>query len=49
MKPKLHPTQNNLREQTRRAVIDLLNLFTDVSRGVDKLLWLVEAHLQAKD
>lgn len=25
------------------------DLFTGVSRGVDKLLWLVEAHTQAKD
>ena len=94
MKPKLHPTQNDLREKVRRAMIDLLNqladvldlglqtkqahwnvkgphfgtttrkaintaaeagdadtadLFTEVSRGVDKLLWLVEAHLQAKE
>jgi len=29
-------------------MIELLNLFTEVSRGVDKLLWLIEAHLQAK-
>jgi len=28
---------------------DTADLFTEVSRGVDKLLWLVEAHLQAKD
>ena len=27
---------------------DTADLFTEVSRGVDKLLWLVEAHLQAK-
>ena len=25
------------------------DLFTEVSRGVDKLLWMVEAHLQATD
>src|SRR5438876_8267556 len=25
MKPKLHPTQNDLREKVRRAMIDLLN------------------------
>src|SRR5882672_6903694 len=25
MKSKLHPTQNNLRDQTRRAMIELLN------------------------
>ena len=28
---------------------DTADLFTEVSRGVDKLLWLVEAHLQSKD
>ena len=25
------------------------DLFTEISRGVDKLLWLVEAHIQAKE
>jgi starvation-inducible DNA-binding protein len=44
--------------KTTRAAIDIAgkagdadssDLFTEVSRGVDKLLWLVEAHLQAKD
>ena len=28
---------------------DTADLFTEVSRGVDKLLWVVEAHLQAKE
>jgi starvation-inducible DNA-binding protein len=28
---------------------DTTDLFTEVSRGVDKLLWKVEAHMQAKD
>ena len=28
---------------------DTADLFTGVSRGVDKLLWMVEAHTQAKD
>ena len=41
-----------------RAAIDIADkagdagtadLFTEVSRGVDKLLWMVEAHLQSKD
>jgi starvation-inducible DNA-binding protein len=27
---------------------DTADLFTEVSRGVDKLLWFVEAHMQAK-
>ena len=29
--------------------VDTADLFTEVSRGVDKLLWMVEAHAQAKD
>ncbi len=28
---------------------DTVDLFTEISRGVDKLLWKVEAHGQAKD
>jgi starvation-inducible DNA-binding protein len=28
---------------------DTADLFTEVSRGVDKLLWFVEAHLQSKE
>ena len=24
-------------------------LFTEISRGLDKLLWMIEAHLQAQD
>ena len=28
---------------------DTADLFTEVSRGVDKLLWFVEAHAQAKE
>jgi starvation-inducible DNA-binding protein len=28
---------------------DTADLFTEVSRGVDKLLWMIEAHLQAKN
>jgi len=28
---------------------DTADLFTEISRGVDKLLWKVEAHAQAKD
>jgi starvation-inducible DNA-binding protein len=43
---------------TARAAVDIAakagdadtaDLFTEVSRGVDKLLWLVEAHMQSKD
>ena len=28
--------------------LDTADLFTEVSRGIDKWLWFVEAHLQAK-
>lgn len=28
---------------------DTADLFTEVSRGVDKMLWMVEAHTQARD
>lgn len=28
---------------------DTADLFTEVSRGVDKLLWMIEAHMQSKD
>ena len=28
---------------------DTVDLFTEISRGVDKLLWKVEAHAQTKD
>jgi starvation-inducible DNA-binding protein len=28
---------------------DTADLFTEISRGVDKLLWMVEAHIQAKE
>jgi starvation-inducible DNA-binding protein len=33
----------------RAGDADTADLFTEVSRGVDKLLWMVEAHAQAKD
>lgn len=33
----------------RAADTDTADLFTEVSRGVDKLLWFVEAHAQSKD
>lgn len=36
-------------EATRLGDADTADLFTGISRGVDKLLWLVEAHLQAQD
>lgn len=37
------------RSRTRAEDLDTADLFTDISRGLDKLLWLIEAHLQAKE
>ena len=34
---------------TKAGDADTADLFTGVSRGVDKLLWLVEAHAQSRD
>lgn len=44
-------------ETTRAAIdtaskagdADTADLFTEISRGLDKLLWMIEAHLQAKE
>jgi len=33
----------------KTADADTSDLFTEVSRGVDKLLWMIEAHMQSKD
>jgi starvation-inducible DNA-binding protein len=33
----------------RAGDADTADLFTEASRGVDKLLWLIEAHAQAKE
>jgi starvation-inducible DNA-binding protein len=30
------------------ADLDTADLFTEISRGIDKWLWFVEAHLQAE-
>ena len=51
----MYKTKNDLSETTRAEVIPILNsrladkdtadIFTEISRGVDKYLWFVEAHL----
>jgi len=38
-----------LRTASKAGDADTADLFTGVSRGIDKLLWLVEAHGQATD
>ena len=35
-------------ESSELGDLDTADLFTEVSRGIDKWLWFVEAHLQAK-
>lgn len=37
----------NIDEADELGDVDTADLFTEVSRGVDKLLWFVEAHIQA--
>lgn len=51
----MYKTKNDLPETTRAEVMPILNarladrdtadIFTEISRGVDKYLWFVEAHL----
>jgi starvation-inducible DNA-binding protein len=40
-------TRNAIDEANEMGDLDTADLFTDVSRGLDKSLWLVEAHLQS--
>src|SRR6266566_81874 len=42
-------TRGAIDDAARAGDADTADLFTEVSRGVDKLLWMVEAHLQAKE
>src|SRR5437867_2811918 len=46
MKPKLHPTQNDLREKVRRAMIDLLN--QQLADVLDLGLQAKQAHWNVK-
>src|SRR5712691_12177910 len=46
MKTKLHPTQNDLREKTRRAAIELLN--QQLADGLDLGLQAKQAHWNVK-
>ena len=38
-----------IEEATTLGDADTADLFTEISRGVDKPLWKVEAHAQGKD
>jgi len=42
-------TRTSIDSAARAGDADTADLFTEVSRGVDKLLWMVEAHMQSKD
>ena len=50
------PTRTAFGRAARKAIgdsndlgdLDTADLFTEVSRGIDKWLWFVEAHLQEK-
>ena len=37
----------NIDEADKLGDMDTADLYTEVSRGIDKLLWFVEAHIQA--
>ncbi len=39
--------RENIDEADELGDMDTADLFTEVSRGTDKLLWFVEAHLQS--
>lgn len=41
-------TRQAIERATELGDADTADLFTEVSRGLDKLLWMVEAHLQAE-
>jgi starvation-inducible DNA-binding protein len=40
--------RNTINEANELGDLDTADLFTEVSRGIDKWLWFVEAHLQAE-
>lgn len=39
--------RENIDEADEAGDMDTADLFTEVSRGIDKLLWFVEAHIQS--
>jgi starvation-inducible DNA-binding protein len=47
--PTMHETKNDLPKTARTELgdADTADLFTEISRGMDKLFWFVEAHSQA--
>jgi starvation-inducible DNA-binding protein len=43
------PVREAIQTASDAGDADTADLFTDISRGIDKSLWFVEAHAQAKD
>ena len=39
--------RKGIEEATKLADLDTADVFTEVSRGIDKWLWFVEAHAQS--
>jgi len=42
-----HDARNTIAEADELGDADTADLFTDISRGIDKWVWFVEAHSQA--
>ena len=42
-----HEARNTINEATELDDVDTADIFTEISRGIDKWLWFVEAHTQA--
>ena len=42
-----HEARNTINEANELDDADTADLFTEISRGIDKWLWFVEAHSQA--
>ena len=41
-------TEKAIDQSNELGDLDTADLFTEISRGIDKWLWFVEAHLQAE-
>jgi starvation-inducible DNA-binding protein len=42
-----HDARNAINQATELEDADTADIFTEISRGIDKWLWFVEAHSQA--
>ena len=42
-----HEARNKINEAGKLADADTVDLFTEISRGIEKWLWFVEAHSQS--